>query len=156
MFVKFKSVFNFSDEFFCYSKFKNESDKKYEMSLLRKISSSNRLLIRNGFPSIGAYYSRRSKLEEFESFFKVVSAKPKIKGLSVSVLMLHNIFFYRFVSCKNSFRSGEPKFSRRWTKLGNIQSERQSILPTEFGWSRVAKRKVNNLDESQFRPFNRF
>jgi len=68
--------------FFLISNFKNDKNefhKKYEMSLLWKISSSDRLLIKSGFLSISAYYSRRSKSEEFESFYKVVSAKPNIR-----------------------------------------------------------------------------
>lgn len=64
------------------------------MSVLWKISSSDRLVIKNGFLSISAYYSRRSKSKEFESFYKVVSAKPNIRGSSIlCVGMLHNIFF---------------------------------------------------------------
>ncbi len=65
------------------------------MSLLWKITSSDRLLIKNGFLTISAYYSRRSKSKEFD-FYKVVSPKPNIRGLLF--VAQYFFFFIRFDS----------------------------------------------------------
>lgn len=62
------------------------------MSILRKVSSYDKLVLKNGFLTISAYYSRRSK-EEFESYFKVITSKSNVRGLFNSICdVLHNNF----------------------------------------------------------------
>lgn len=78
-----------------YLKFEKQFNEKYEMSLLWRVSNYDRLIVKNGFLTINAYYSRRSKSEELESFYKYVSGKPNVRGLSIC-LVLHNFFFIDF------------------------------------------------------------
>jgi len=50
------------------------------MSLLRRLSNSDKFVIKNAFLTTNAFYSSRSKTEELESFYKYVSQKVKDKS----------------------------------------------------------------------------
>lgn len=67
------------------------------MSILRKFSTFDKLLIKNGFLTISASYSRRSR-EEYQSDYKVVRNKSNVKGLWIEFsLVLHNILLIFFI-----------------------------------------------------------
>lgn len=127
------------------------------MSLLWKLKSSDRLLIKNGFLSISAYYSRRSKSKEFDSFYKVISAKPNIRGLS-ALVFAQCFRLFNFLSCEHwftdrvdsHFQEGGPNW-----EIFNPQGSR-FYLPYSLGpgWQNGRSTvKVDNLNISDLVDF---